>query len=336
MTVRYEARGFGPQYGINGDGFIDTTWPELVHAAITVGRRYWRDVLKHGRYSLFEMLYRAAMLRANLQRSQGEIRKSDAYHGLDPSEKAAASYFIGLTLANLMARRLFGVRWLMHLDVYHNTLQPHLLESGRPDLVGADAMKRWYVIEAKGRSHGLDGDVIAKAKEQTRKLRTVRGRAPRLRVASVAYFSRGSLSMRLEDPVGQDMDAIDWDFTENQFLRDYYDPFAALFGQSGRLDTREVGMTVESERVNGMDFLVEDLPDIDSAVGLERRVYEVHRSTDDIRDGIHDATDRILAKTSRSPKGIDDPAAHGSSDSVFIGTDGILVRVGPSWFDSDE
>ena len=335
MNVKYEARGFGPQYGMNGDGSINTTWPGLVHAAITVGRRRWRDVLKHGRYSLFEILYRTAMLRANLQRSQGEIRKSDAYHGLDPSEKAAASYFIGQTLASLMARKLFGVRWLMHLDVYHNTLQPHLLKSGRPDLVGSDAMKRWYVIEAKGRSHGFKRDVVAKAKEQTRKLRTVCGRAPRLRVASVAYFSRGSLSMRLEDPVGQDMDAIDWDFTENQFLRDYYDPFAALFDQSGRLDTRESSITSRSERVNGTDFLVEDLPDVDLAVGLVRRVYEVHRSADNIRDEIHEVTNAI-ARTSRSLRGMDTPSAHGSSDSVFIGTDGIFVQVGPSWFDSDE
>lgn len=336
MTVKYEARGFDPQSGVNGAASINATWPRLVHAAITVGRRSWRDVLTHGRYSLFEILYRTAMLRANLQRSHGGISKSDAYHGLDPSEKGAVSYFIGLTLASLMARRLFGVRWLMHLDVYHNKLHPHLRESGRPDLVGADAKKRWYVIEAKGLSHGLDGDVVAKAKEQTRKLRAVRGQAPWLRVASVAYFSRGSLSMRLEDPVGQDVDAIDWGFSENQFLRDYYDPFTALFDQSDRVDTREVGAGVKSERLLGMDFLVEDMPDVDLAVGLERRVYMAHKSADDIRDEIHRATDRVLARTNRGLKGMDDPAEYGSSDSVFIGTDGVLVQVGPSWFDSGE
>lgn len=54
MTVKFEARGFGPEYQMNGDGHIATTWPELVHSAITVGRRGWRDVLKHGRYSVFE------------------------------------------------------------------------------------------------------------------------------------------------------------------------------------------------------------------------------------------------------------------------------------------
>ena len=37
---------------MNGDGYIATTWPELVHAAIIVRL----DVLKHGRYSAFEIL----------------------------------------------------------------------------------------------------------------------------------------------------------------------------------------------------------------------------------------------------------------------------------------
>ncbi len=335
MTVKYRARGCDPKYGMNGDRSTTTTWPELVHAAITVGRRGWCDVLKHGKYSLLEMLYRAAMLRANLRRSQGRIRKSDAYHGLDPSEKAAVSYFIGLTCANLMARKLFDVRWLMHLDVYHKILRPHLLESGRPDLVGEDAMERWYVIEAKGRSHGLAGDVVAKAKEQTRKLGTVCGRVPRLRVASVAHFSRGSLSIHLEDPVGQDIDAIDWDFTENQFLRDYYDPFAALFDQKGRLDARESRIDAQSERINGTDFLVEDLPDVDLAVGLAGSIYEAHRAAVNVRDEIHEVTN-ALARRRRSFRGMDAPTAHGSSDTVFIGTDGILVRVGPSWFERDE
>lgn len=274
---------------------------------------------------------------ANLQQSQSQLRKSDAYRNLDPSEKAAASYFIGLTLANLMARRLLGVDWLMHLDVYHDSLQPGLLGSGRPDLVGLDAQHQWHVIEAKGRSHGLDGSVVHKAKEQTLKLRTVRGREPILRVASVAHFSRESLSLRLEDPVGQDIDAVDWDFTENEFLRDYYDPFAALIDQNGRFGTREFNTNVQSETVNGMDFLVADLPNIDLAIGLERTIYEFHRSADDVADAIHPAL-RFASTIGRGTLGrIDVPTTeHRDSDTVCVGPDGILVRVGRIWFDNSK
>ena len=332
MTVKLEARGFGPEYQVNGDGYIATTWPELVHAAITVGRRGWRDVLKHGRYSAFEMYYRAAMLLANLKQSQGQLRKSDAYRNLDPSEKAAASYFIGLTLAKLMARKLLGIDWLMHLDVYHDLLQPDLLESGRPDLVGLDARHQWHVIEAKGRSNGLDGSVVRKAKEQTLKLRAIRGREPILRVASVAHFSRESLSLRLEDPVGQDVDAVDWDFTENQFLRDYYDPFAALIDQNGRFGTGEFNTNAQSETVNGMEFLVADLPDVDLAIGLDRRIYELLRSEDDVSDAIHQVLDFALARGTLD-RTDEPPTTDGDSNTVFVGRDGVLVRVGRIWFD---
>lgn len=338
MTLKLEARGFGPEYQhMNGDMDIATTWDELLHAAITVGRRGLRDVLAHGRYSTFEMHYRAAMLLANLQQSQGQLRKSDAYRHLDPSEKAAASYFIGLTLAKLMARRLLGIDWLMHLDVYRPFLQPVLLESGRPDLVGLDARRQWHVIEAKGRSNRLDRGVVSKAKEQTLKLGTVRGREPTLRVASVAHFSRGFLSLRLEDPVGQDTDAVDWDLTENQFLRDYYDPFAALIDQKLRVGAGEFDISAQSETVNGVDFLVAELSDVDLAIGLERSIYEFHRSADDVRDAIHPALGFASTMTGEAVERIDvPPTTPGYSDSVFVGSDGILVRAGRTWFDGSE
>lgn len=338
MNVKLAGRGFGlGQHHMNGDSDVATTWDELLHAAITVGRRSWHDVLAHGRYSVFEICYRAAMLLANLRQSQGQLRKSDAYRYLDPSEKAAASYFIGLTLASLMARKRLGIHWLMHLDVYHDSLQPGLSASGRPDLVGLDAQDEWHVIEAKGRSNGLDPKVVPKAKEQTRKLRTVGGRAPILRVASVAHFSRGTLALRVEDPVGQDQDAAGWDLTENQFLRDYYDPFVALIDQKRRVGAGELDIGAQSETVNGVDYLVADLSGVDLAIGLDQRIYEIHRSTEAVHDAIHQVLDLASPVASRALERIDrTPTTRGDSDSDFVGSDGILVRVGHTWFDGSE
>ena len=338
MTMKLEGRGFGPgRDHVNGDRDIDTTWDELLHAAITVGRRSWRDVRAHGRYSVFEICYRAAMLLANLQQSQGQLRKSDAYRSLDPSEKAAASYFIGLTLASLIARSRLGVRWLMHLDVYHDLLQPGLSASGRPDLVGLDSRDEWHVIEAKGRSNGLDPNVVLKAKQQTRKLRTVGGQAPILRVASVAHFSRGTLALRVEDPVGQDSDAVDWDLAENQFLRDYYDPFVALIDQRRRVGAGEFDVNGHSETVNGVDFLVAELSDVDVAIGLDQRIYEIHRSGGAVHDAIHQVLDLASPIVSQDFERADrGPTTHRDSGSGFVGSDGILVRVGRTWFDGNE
>jgi hypothetical protein len=54
-----------------GDAFrqpsdLNFSWDELCKSAVTVGRRNWEDVLKHGTYSGLELLWRLAMVRANL------------------------------------------------------------------------------------------------------------------------------------------------------------------------------------------------------------------------------------------------------------------------------
>jgi hypothetical protein len=82
------------------------------------------------------------------------IRFRGRYDGLDPSEKSAVSYFVGLTVAKLLAHRLLDVPWLMHLDVYRRDLQPVLHGGGKPDLVGQNGAGQWVAIESKGRTHG--------------------------------------------------------------------------------------------------------------------------------------------------------------------------------------
>ena len=339
MRIDYRAGDFGPGPVKNGHGSIATTWPELLHAAITVGRRSWHDVLKHGRYSFLEMNYRATMLLANLQRSEAYIVKTDAYHSLDPSEKAAVSYFIGMTVAGLVARRLFDVCWPMHLGVYQQSLHPHLLRSGRPDLVGADHLGRWCVIEAKGRTNGIDEGLVARAKDQTQKLRQVCGQAPRFRIASVAFFSRGGyLSLRLADPIAYHPHAVDWNFTEDQFLRDYYQPYVDLLDRNIGADATVGNADMESEDVDGMDILVASLPDVDLEIGLARRIYDLVSLMDPGRSEIHEGLDlrqSIVGETPlRPPSTLEEMPTR--QTQTFVGTDGILVRLGPSWFDRQE
>ncbi|MYC12768.1 MAG: hypothetical protein F4Y39_03500 [Gemmatimonadetes bacterium] len=87
--LNYTAKGFSPDLGecLNGSHSIDVTWAELIWAGITVGRKSWEDVIRHGYHSFLEIIYRTAILKANLGLSpQGEFIKTDAYKSLDPSE----------------------------------------------------------------------------------------------------------------------------------------------------------------------------------------------------------------------------------------------------------
>lgn len=155
-------------------------------------------------YSAFEIIYRGSMLLVNLEvSSTGKRVQSSAYGNLDPSEKSAVSYFVGLTSAKLLDQKIFNVGWLMHLDIYRRSLIPLLIRGGtRPDLVGLDRSSgRWLTWEAKGRIHHADVDVKQKAKNQANQLASINGVPIYLGIGLISYFNAGDkLAVYLKDP----------------------------------------------------------------------------------------------------------------------------------------
>ena len=195
---------FKPPFNqLNGSGVSRFSWNEIIHAALTVGRANLKHVLMYGKYSQYELVYRAAVIYANLKQGQSRhLRRSDAYYSLDPSEKSAVSYYLGLTTAKLFAEKYLNVPWLMHLDVYKNnfTLEFDRQSKSRSDLIGYDLSRDWFVMEAKGRTNSLEGNLISKAKQQTQKLHAINRKSPKLRVALACYFERELLHVHWEDP----------------------------------------------------------------------------------------------------------------------------------------
>lgn len=117
--IPYKPENFGTYAGplFRNPGELTVSWEELCWAAITVGRRNWPDVTAHGLYSRFEIQWRIAMLWANLiEKPNGKLAKSDAFHNLDPSEKGAISFFIGNTIAKLIAARAIASKSIRHSE----------------------------------------------------------------------------------------------------------------------------------------------------------------------------------------------------------------------------
>lgn len=309
---------------------IPVTWSEVLHAAITVGRANWRDVFRHGRYSRYEMLYRASMIYANLRAYRGRIATTSAFLALDPSEKSAVTYFLGLTFTKLMATRLFGIEWLLHLDVYRDLLQPSLMGRSRPDLVGLDLAGAWSVFEAKGRSSGLDRKTKRNAKKQTQKLRKIGKCVPQLRVASIAYFSSGSLCVHMEDPDLVDAGAGDLPITDEQLLRDYYGPFTDLISGVNDADT------MERRESTSPDILpVTRLPMVGLDVGLHESIYDTLLADSSSKNG--SLRSRMALVMPSIPESVSDgdleiPRVHPfADDAVCLGTDGIRVELSENW-----
>lgn len=304
--LTYEAMGFpvGSGTGLSGTHVLNFGWSELVWAAITVGRAGMREVLQFGAYSTFEIVYRAALLYANLrQTASGDLRRSDAYDGLDPSEKSAISYFLGLTLSKLFAERCLGVPWLLHLDVYRSQLNA-ILKKGRsrPDMVGEDRQGRWVVIESKGRTNGLDQKALDKAKEQSSLVRTINGQVPRFRMGVQAYFESSQLQLAIDDPEHdrRKKPLPDISITREMVTEEYYRPFQAWVEGVGPSERRII---------NDRAYFIRAAPELDLVVGLDVD-YRRHRAEGDPTP--NDASDELRPST-------------------YVGHDGVLVQLGPRW-----
>lgn len=179
--------GLGPP----ASGNLRVSLGRLIWSAITVGAT--PISLGAPPRPLVELCWRAALAMASVEEYSISDRwtKTDAYYRLDPSEKSAVSYFLGMTQAKITSEMLLGVPHLVHLDAILALLGSSTDQS-RPDFVGVDLATMTYTIalEAKGRTHGRPARVVRKAKEQAKLLPSIVGTNSNLRVASVASFDQ--------------------------------------------------------------------------------------------------------------------------------------------------
>lgn len=317
MRVGYTASGYPAHYGpsLVGTQLLDITWGELVWASVTVGRQGWRDVFANGRYSIHQAIFRESMIYANLrENSRGLLARSAAYADLDPSEKSAVSYFLGLTLSRLMCHRFFNIAWLMHLDRYTALLRPRLSGRSRPDLVGMNNRRDWIIAESKGRSNGLLLNDLTKAKAQTRKLRMVAGAYPALRCAIVTHFKGNTLHVTTADPEGWDKEASDLELNPDDFMRDYYSPIVDLFKQdlpepkAGVLPQGFKGCSIES---------------LDISIGVRHEAIDALGSNHPAEQFLKIAPEFLHGKSETKTRAAD--------SSSYIGSDGVIVSLGRSW-----
>lgn len=239
--------------------------PDLIHAAVTVGD----PTLVSGgisRRPQMEMKWRSAMVLANLELSGRGWRRSASYDRLDPSEKSAVSYFLGMVQAKLTVGSVLRCSHMVHLDL---VLKQAGLPLGkkRPDFLtlrakrGRPGYNVVGVVEAKGRTNGFEPSTLVAAKKQAVLIPTLPHNAMTkspMAVASVAYFDNDTDVWKsvLEDPV---LDGEVIDTTAELSLIAYYRPVIEGLRDAWEVDGEELSAPVEGTpyRISIPKILVE-------------------------------------------------------------------------------
>ncbi len=314
MQINYNSLNFPRHYGptLQGTNTITFSPQELFWSAITVGRANIIDVLINGIHSEYEILYRASIVAANIAQNGNNLIKSSAYQSLDPSEKSAVSYFLGLTFCKLLSHRLLNIPWLLHIDVYRNHFQAtgQAFRFGssrlRPDLIGLDARRRWVVIESKGRTNSYSPDLLTHAKSQTRNLRQIGGMYPNLRVGAVTHFTNNLLTVDWEDPEGVNDDNFDLDTSIEDYLFYYYKLVVNILSNNN------------TTQLNG--YTTYTFPNVELTVGLDTNIFEAYRNR--TLENVQQQQIIPLGKFQELPE-----------QDFYAGADGIIVGLGQNWRD---
>jgi hypothetical protein len=281
------------------DNHLVCTWGDLLWATASVGRPGLAQMIQHGEFSWYEMAYRLCMVEANLKLSAtAEIMKTSAFTALDPSEKNAISYFLGLSFVKLFSELALDVPWLLHVDRYRAALgvTTSTLTNMRPDLLGLDVRGDWLAFEAKGRSGAFSTIPIAKGKYQLAQLLEVQGRSPKMRLVAQTYFKSDKLAFYCEDP---DADLVGYgiNIPDDAYFSQYYGPVIEML-----------------DRLSGSAPFA-DFTDIGLSIGLDPDIHRMVRSRD------WQGVKRWAAESK-----------HQSTEDRVVGRDGIIVRYlrGPS------
>nr|PKZ24471.1 hypothetical protein CYJ44_10490 [Corynebacterium aurimucosum] len=162
------------------------------------------------------------MILSSLDKTSGGWEQNFSYKRLDPSEKSGVSYYLGMVLPAIIAKKLWNTPHLVHVDAVLKIRAQKIGNVRRPDLVGyrqgatANSLGR-LLLEAKGRTNGFAQPPVKAAKKQLRKaprevLQLVGGTAPR--IASLSYFENDHWSGYMVDPPGAPVESL---YSDDEF-----------------------------------------------------------------------------------------------------------------------
>ena len=200
---------FYKSYGIKQADF-DFTMFDLIKAVLYMGMKPGMIFAKSRKA---ELEFKFAMVNAALDDEQIPkkpynyrfVRMNSVFiASLDPTEKAAIHYWIGMIFATLLAHKKFNYKYVIHYSHFKNdpinsVVLKDITSKLSPDLICVKGHYEYGVFEAKGMD-SIRSDTMLHAIEQLEQIRLVNGQNPVDSIVSYTRTSTSKLLIRYRDP----------------------------------------------------------------------------------------------------------------------------------------
>ncbi len=304
LFLNYQNEGFPAAILPNAQLRLKVTWDDILWAAVTVGRPNVFHVFRYGNASIQEAIFRWSMMRMALQQRSAwgqRLVRTDLFKRMDPTEKGAVNYFLGLLMCKLFASKLLDAPWTLHLDVFRPILNPRLIGGrSRPDMVAQSASTtQWHAFECKGRASVPSTAEKQKAKAQAQRLVSVNGTPCTFHIGAITFFRNDAVEFYWRDPGPDGREHIEIP-DPNLGWRSYYEPVVQVIRSRGEGAALEPNASVQIE-------------ELDLAIAIHPAIASILFASDWLRA-------RAVARERR-----DDFASHGFQ------SDGLRVKAGKSW-----
>jgi hypothetical protein len=241
LGLDYESDSFPSNVLPSGQRQLSVTWDDLLWAAVTVGRPNTFHVFRYGQASVQEAIFRWSMVRMALQQRGPlgqRLVRTDAFKQMDPTEKGAVNYFLGLIFCKLFASKLLDCPWTLHLDVFRAVLSPRLLGGrSRPDMVAQSvSWQQWHAFECKGRASMPGSADKQKAKAQAQRLVSVGGRNCALHIGAITFCRNDTFEFFWRDPnpiAGERIELPDAGPAWEAYYSAFVDTYRSFAGRTG-------------------------------------------------------------------------------------------------------
>lgn len=156
---------------LNGASDLPVTEKDLIRGVIAAGMDPEETVTAPDAKAHLDEL--AALVRSSLDTSGDKLRPTARYQSLGSTFKGNKNFMIGNALCAHAAYKMLKIPWLVDIETPNHGLYLTFNADSkqRPDFVGLDSRKRWYVFESKGRGAKPKPGEIKSWKNQARQLK---------------------------------------------------------------------------------------------------------------------------------------------------------------------